>query len=168
MPNTPFRSPDIFSDITMPLFLISSIAIKIISPIPSYMTHREYTCTKLTSQNMKYFLKKRDILWLTLHSFFFFASFFFLLFIYLFFPFIFISWRLINLQYCSGFCHTLTWMGHGFTCVPHPDPPFHLPPHPIPLGLYFTFLKQSTSLKTIYSFFLYLWINMFKINRLSR
>ena len=30
-------------------------------------------------------------------------------FIYLFFPFIFISWRLITLQYCSGFCHTLTW-----------------------------------------------------------
>ena len=27
-------------------------------------------------------------------------------FIYLFFPF-FISWRLITLQYCSGFCHTL-------------------------------------------------------------
>ena len=25
-----------------------------------------------------------------------------------FFPFIFISWRLITLQYCSGFCHTLT------------------------------------------------------------
>ena len=30
-------------------------------------------------------------------------------FIYLFiFPFIFISWRLITLQYCSGFCHTLS------------------------------------------------------------
>ena len=28
-------------------------------------------------------------------------------FIYLF-PFIFISWRLIAVQYCSGFCHTLT------------------------------------------------------------
>ena len=27
-----------------------------------------------------------------------------------FFPFIFISWRLITLQYCSGFCHTLTWI----------------------------------------------------------
>ena len=40
-----------------------------------------------------------------------------------FFPFIFISWRLITLQYCSGFCHTLTWISHGFTCVPHPDPP---------------------------------------------
>ena len=40
-----------------------------------------------------------------------------------FFPFIFISWRLITLQYCSGFCHTLTWINHGFTCVPHPELP---------------------------------------------
>ena len=40
-----------------------------------------------------------------------------------FFSFIFISWRLITLQYCSGFCHTLTWISHGFTYVPHPDPP---------------------------------------------
>ena len=56
--------------------------------------------------------------------------------LYLFiFPFIFISWRLITLQYCSGFCHTLTWISHGFTCVPHPDPLSRLPPHPIPLGL---------------------------------
>ena len=57
--------------------------------------------------------------------------------IYIFFSclFIFISWRLITLQYCSGFCHTLTWISHGFTCVPHPDPPSRLPPHPIPLGL---------------------------------
>ena len=52
-----------------------------------------------------------------------------------FFPFIFISWRLITLQYCSGFCHTLTWISHGFTCAPHPDPHSCLPPHPIPLGL---------------------------------
>ena len=51
------------------------------------------------------------------------------------FSFIFISWRLITLQYCSGFCHTLTWIGHGFTCIPHPDPRPHLPLHPIPLGL---------------------------------
>ena len=43
--------------------------------------------------------------------------------IFLFFvSFIFISWRLITLQYCSGFCHTLTWISHGFTCIPHPDP----------------------------------------------
>ena len=56
--------------------------------------------------------------------------------LYFFLPqFIFISWRLITLQYCSGFCHTLTWISHGFTCIPHPDPPSHLPIHPIPLGL---------------------------------
>ena len=46
-----------------------------------------------------------------------------------------ISWRLITLQYCSGFCHILKWISHGFTCVPHPDPPPHLPLHPFPLGL---------------------------------
>ena len=40
-------------------------------------------------------------------------SFFFFLF------FFFIRWRLITLQYCSGFYHTLTWISHGFTCVPH-------------------------------------------------
>ena len=52
-----------------------------------------------------------------------------------FFSFIFISWRLIILQNCSGFSHTLTWLSHGFTCVPHPDLPSHLPLHPFPLGL---------------------------------
>ena len=52
-----------------------------------------------------------------------------------FFSFIFISWRLITLQYCSCFCHTLTWISHGFTCIPHPDPPSHFPLHPLPLGL---------------------------------
>ena len=56
-----------------------------------------------------------------------------------FFPIIFISWRPITLQYCSGFCHTLTWISHRFTCAPHPEPPSHLPPHR-PHGLY-----QSTS-----------------------
>ena len=35
---------------------------------------------------------------------------------------------------CSEFCHTLDWNSHGFTCVPHPDPPSHLPLHPLPLG----------------------------------
>ena len=49
--------------------------------------------------------------------------------------FFFISWRLITLQYCSGFCHTLTRISHGFTCIPHPHPPSHLPLHLIPLGL---------------------------------
>ena len=47
---------------------------------------------------------------------------------------IYFNWRLITLQYCSGFCHTLTWISQGCTCVPHPEPPSHLPPHPIPQG----------------------------------
>ena len=52
-----------------------------------------------------------------------------------FFLFIFISWRLITSQHFSGFCHTLAWISHGVTCIPHPDPPSHLPLHLIPLGL---------------------------------
>ena len=36
--------------------------------------------------------------------------------------------------FCSEFCHTLKWKGLGFTCLPHPDPPSHLPPHPLPPG----------------------------------
>ena len=73
---------------------------------------------------------KLTVMCLFLLSFFFFKVFYF----YLFFPFIFISWRLITWQYCSGFCHTLTWISHRFTCVPQPEPPSHLLPHPIPLG----------------------------------
>ena len=51
---------------------------------------------------------------------------FFLIFIYF-------NWRLITLQYCSGFCHTLTWISHGYTRVPHPKPSSNHPPHPLPL-----------------------------------
>ena len=47
---------------------------------------------------------------------------------------IYFNWRLITLQYCGGFCHTSSWITHGCTCVPHPEPPSHLPPYPIPLG----------------------------------
>ena len=31
-----------------------------------------------------------------------------------------------TILYC--FCHTATWICHGCTCVPHPEPPSHLPP----------------------------------------
>ena len=48
--------------------------------------------------------------------------------------FIYFNWRLITLQYCSGFCHTLTQISHRCTCVPHPENPSHLLPHPIPQG----------------------------------
>ena len=55
-------------------------------------------------------------------------------FFFKFLKFIYFNWRLIILQYCSGFCHTLTWISHGCMCVSHPEHPSHLPPHPIPLG----------------------------------
>ena len=45
--------------------------------------------------------------------------------------------KLIYLFYFTTlywFCHTLTWIRHGCTCVPHPEPCPILPPHPIPLG----------------------------------
>ena len=57
--------------------------------------------------------------------------------VFFFFSFIFISWKIMTLQYCSGFCHALTWISHGFTCVPHPDPLSLLPPHPIPKMAFF-------------------------------
>ena len=47
---------------------------------------------------------------------------------------IYLNWRLITLQYCGGFCHTLTWISQRGTCVPHAEPHSHLPPHPIPQG----------------------------------
>ena len=59
---------------------------------------------------------------LILRDFILFYCFQFYLFIY--FYFIILYW----------FCHTLTWIHHGCTCVPHPEPPSHLLPHPIPLG----------------------------------
>ena len=53
---------------------------------------------------------------------------------FIFCKFIYFNWRLITLQYCSGFCHTFTWISHGCTCIPHPEPSSHLLPHPIPHG----------------------------------
>ena len=48
------------------------------------------------------------------------------------FCFVFFNWRLITLQYCGGFRHTFTWISHGCTCVPHPEPPPSLPCTPSP------------------------------------
>ena len=53
---------------------------------------------------------------------------------FLFFNLIYFNLRLITLQYCGGFCNIFTWICHGCTYVPHPEPPSHLPPHPIPQG----------------------------------
>ena len=37
---------------------------------------------------------------------------------YLFKKLVYFNWRIITLQYCDGFWHTLTWNSHGCTCVP--------------------------------------------------
>ena len=44
---------------------------------------------------------------------------------YLFFNINLFNWRLITIL--QWFCHTLTWIHHRCTCVPHPEPP-PLPP----------------------------------------
>ena len=40
----------------------------------------------------------------------------------------------LNFTILYWFCHTSTWIFHGCTRVPHPEPPSHLPPRTIPLG----------------------------------
>ena len=57
--------------------------------------------------------KTKMLCWVSLSRFLF-LFFFSVLFIY------------FTLQYCIGFFHTLTWIRHGCTCVPHSEPPSHL------------------------------------------
>ena len=57
-----------------------------------------------------------------------------------FFKLIYFNWRIISLQHCGVFCHTLTWISHGYTCVPHPESPSTAPSPPRPSGW-----SQSTS-----------------------
>ena len=42
-----------------------------------------------------------------------------------------VAWIFFFNFICGGFCHTLKWNSHGFTCVPHPNPSSHLPLHPL-------------------------------------
>ena len=49
-----------------------------------------------------------------------------------FFRFYFIFYFYFTLLY--WFCHTSTWIRHGCTRIPNPEPPSHLPPQTIPLG----------------------------------
>ena len=62
--------------------------------------------------------RKEKWVWLVLLLLLLLLLFFFNLFIYF-------NWKLVTLQYCSGLCHTLTWISHGCTCVPHPEAPSH-------------------------------------------
>ena len=72
--------------------------------------------------------------------FFFFFAFilpFFGGFIYLYIYILFIYLFLLEANYFTilyWLCPTTTWICHGCTCVPNPEPPSHLPAHTIPLG----------------------------------
>ena len=57
------------------------------------------------------------------YFYFFLSPLFFLIFIFTLFYFIILYW----------FCHTLTWIHHGCTWVPNPEPASHLPCHIISL-----------------------------------
>ena len=58
--------------------------------------------------------------------------FFFVMLCYIIFFFFFFFFFYFTIFY--WFWHTLTWIHHRYTHVPHPKPPSHLPPHTIPLG----------------------------------
>ena len=48
--------------------------------------------------------------------------------------FFFLIFTLFYFTILYWFCHTLTWIHHGCTCIPKHEPPSHLPPHNISLG----------------------------------
>ena len=133
----PAEDTTLLSQIHMILLLIPGTPVRINSiflcqlPKPQFTGHCEESHEHLYMQRDVF--QERKTKPTGSLSFFFFAIFYF--WILFCFSFIFISWRLITLQYCSGFCHTLTWISHGFTCIPHPYPPSRLLLHPIPLGL---------------------------------
>ena len=78
---------------------------------------KSLNCTVSATSHSINWQKEKVFHILIMHFLFIFFHFIYLL---LFFSFVFISRRLITLQYCSGFYHTLTWISHGFTCILHP------------------------------------------------
>ena len=59
---------------------------------------------------------------------------YFQVFLFLFFVFKLFIFTLLYFIILYWFCHILTWIHHGCTCVPKHEPPSHFPPHNISLG----------------------------------
>ena len=55
------------------------------------------------------------------------------------------NWRLITLQYCGSFCHTLTWISHSVHVLPILNPP------PTSLPSYPSGLSQCTGFECLVS-----------------
>ena len=60
----------------------------------------------------------------------------------------------LNFTILYYFCQISKWIRHRYTCVPHPEPSFLLPPHTLPLGCpsapapsiqYCAFLKENST-----------------------
>ena len=74
----------------------------------SLIKYIQVTCSSTNDLETRKSERNGNLMWLQPH---FFDNFI------IFFPVIFISWRLITLQYCSGFYHTLTWMFYFFSLI---------------------------------------------------
>ena len=99
IPDSPVRKPFLYNLLT-------------VLPVPRKdNTHLTDTTNVMYTLPSDVLLENLNTIWVYFRSFdslglWSYSFFFPILFL---FPFIFISWRLITLQYCSGFCHTLTW-----------------------------------------------------------
>ena len=51
----------------------------------------------------------------------------------------------LNFTILYWFCQILKWICHRYTCVPHPEPSYLLPPHTIPLGFFMLNVFETTS-----------------------
>jgi len=87
----------------------------IITAIQRYSyTFPNYARTEMNQRNAKYITKgQKNEESKEVACNFFFRVMFHFFFLFLKIKFIYFSWRLITLQYCSGFCHTLIWISHG-------------------------------------------------------
>ena len=103
---------------------ISGLWNKGVSELFKYKTALTETSRLIINQALLHLYRRAFLFYILWSILSFILSLFF--FYYYFFFFYFTIWY--------WFCCTSTWIRHGCTRVPHPEPPSHLPPHTIPLG----------------------------------